>query len=56
MTVRYALADHPDGTLVTIHAAGTQPLLRLGHPIDGPRVRRSIAADLDRLSACLQAG
>lgn len=50
MTIRYELADHPHGTLVTIHAVGepgrffgwATPLLRR-------QVRASIAADLGRL-------
>jgi Polyketide cyclase / dehydrase and lipid transport len=50
MTIRYELADHPDGTLVAIHAVG-EPGRFFGwaRPLMARRVRASITADLDRL-------
>ena len=57
MTVRYELAGHPDGTLVTIHATGTPgPFFGWATPLLARQVRRSITADLHRLRACLETG
>ena len=57
MLVRYELEDAPDGTLVAIHANGAPGrLLRLGAaPLMTRQVRKSIAGDLERLRACLEA-
>jgi hypothetical protein len=50
MTVRYELADEPDGTRVAIHAIGTPGrFFRFATPMMRRQVRRSIAADLHRL-------
>jgi polyketide cyclase/dehydrase/lipid transport protein len=50
MTIRYELADHPDGTLVAIHAVGTPGrFFGWASPILTRQVRASIAADLRRL-------
>jgi hypothetical protein len=55
MTVRYELAEHPDGTLVSIHAAGSPGwFFRWASPLMAGQVRRSITADLHRLRACLE--
>lgn len=56
MTVRYELDDHPDGTLVTIHATGTPGrFFGWATPLLARRVHKNIAADLDRLRGCLEA-
>lgn len=56
MLVRYELADEPDGTRVTIHAAGTPGrFFGLAVPLMRRQVHRSIAADLERLRRCLEA-
>jgi hypothetical protein len=56
MIVRYELEDVPDGTLVAIHAAGTPGrFFGWATPLMTRQVRKSIAADLDRLRACLEA-
>ncbi|MFI7673640.1 SRPBCC family protein [Actinophytocola sp. NPDC049390] len=55
MTVRYELAEHPDGTLVSIHATGTPGrFFGWAGPLMARQVRRSIAADLRRLRQCLE--
>jgi hypothetical protein len=55
MIVRYELDDHPDGTLVTIHATGTPGrFFGWATPLLARQVHRSIAADLDRLRDCLE--
>ena len=58
MRVRYELADADGGTSVAIRASGSpgryfgwaMPLM----PLMSRQVRRSIAADLDRLRRCLE--
>jgi hypothetical protein len=56
MLVRYELEDAADGTRVAIHAAGN-PGRFFGWvtPLMARQVRKSIAADLERLRACLEA-
>lgn len=55
MTVRYELADAPGGTLVGIHAVGSPGrFFGWAGPLMAVQVRRSIAADLERLRACLE--
>ncbi|MGP3918481.1 SRPBCC family protein [Nonomuraea sp. 10N515B] len=55
MTIRYELADHPDGTLVTIHASGEPGrFFRWATPLLARQVHASIAADLGRLRARLE--
>jgi hypothetical protein len=55
MVVRYELARHPDGTVVTIHASGSPGrFFGWATPLMARQVRRSIAADLERLRACLE--
>lgn len=55
MTVRYELADHPDGTRVTIHATGNPGrFFGWATPIMARRVHKNIAADLARLRDCLE--
>ncbi|MDQ3789282.1 MAG: SRPBCC family protein [Actinomycetota bacterium] len=55
MTVRYELADHPDGTLVSIHATGSPGrFFGWASPLMAVQVRRSITADLYRLRQCLE--
>ena len=55
MTVRYELAAHPDGTLVTIHAAGTPGrFFGWATPLLARQVHRNIAADLRRLRDCME--
>lgn len=57
MTVRYDLDEHPDGTLVSIHATGTPGrFFRWATPLMARQVRKSIAADLARLRDCLEIG
>jgi hypothetical protein len=57
MLIRYELADHPDGTTVTIHATGTPGrFFGWATPLLARHVRRNIAADLDRLRDCLETG
>jgi hypothetical protein len=57
MTIRYELAEHPDGTLVTVHATGTPGrFFGWAGPLLARQVRRNIAADLRRLRDCLEAG
>ena len=56
MLVRYELADDVDGgTRVAIHASGS-PGRYFGWatPLMRRQVRQSIAADLERLRACLE--
>jgi hypothetical protein len=56
MTVRYELNEHPDGTLVTIHATGTPGrFFGWASPLMTRQVRKSITADLNRLRTCLEA-
>ena len=56
MLVRYELDDATDGTLVAIHAAGSPGrFFGWATPLMARQVRRSIAADLERLRACLEA-
>jgi hypothetical protein len=55
MTVRYELDEHPDGTLVTIHATGTPGrFFGWATPLMARQVRKSITADLTRLRDCLE--
>ncbi len=56
MLIRYELEDAADGTRVAIHAAGN-PGRFFGWvtPLVARQVRKSIAADLERLRACLEA-
>ena len=55
MTIRYELADAGDGTTVAIHAAGTPGrFFGWASPLMTRQVRRSIAADLERLRRCLE--
>ncbi len=55
MLVRYELADHADGTEVAIHASGSPGrFFGWAGPLMSRMVRRSIAADLDRLRDCLE--
>jgi hypothetical protein len=57
MLIRYELADHPDGTLVSIHATGTPGrFFGWATPLLARQVHRNIAADLGRLRDCLEAG
>jgi hypothetical protein len=55
MLVRYELEDRDGATLVAIHANG-EPGRFFGcaGPLLRRQVRKSIAADLDRLRACLE--
>jgi hypothetical protein len=56
MTVRYELADIAAGTAVAIHAVGDPGrFFGWARPLMARQVRRSIAADLERLRACLEA-
>jgi len=56
MLIRYELEDAADGTRVAIHAAGNPGrFFALATPLMTRQVRRSIAADLERLRACLEA-
>ncbi|KAA2253615.1 ATPase [Solihabitans fulvus] len=56
MLVRYELGDAPEGTLVAIHATGTPGgFFGWATPLMARQVRRSIAGDLARLRACLEA-
>jgi hypothetical protein len=57
MLVRYELEDASDGTLVAIHASGSPAGFfgRLAAPMMTRQVRKSIAGDLERLRACLEA-
>jgi hypothetical protein len=55
MTVRYELEDADGGTLVAIHASGSPGrFFGWASPLMTRQVRRSIAADLGRLRACLE--
>lgn len=55
MTVRYELADAADGTEVAIHATGTPGwFFRWATPLMARQVHKNIAADLERLRACLE--
>ncbi|MEP6762089.1 MAG: SRPBCC family protein [Sporichthyaceae bacterium] len=55
MLVRYELADAQYGTTVAIHASGSPGrFFGWAAPVMSRQVRRSIAADLDRLRACLE--
>jgi hypothetical protein len=57
MLIRYELADHPDGTTVTIHATGTPGrFFGWATPLLARQVHRNIAADLGRLRGCLETG
>src|SRR6266487_6185790 len=56
MLVRYELADAPAGTLVAIHAVGTPGrFFGWAAPLMARQVPKSIAGDLDRLRAALEA-
>ncbi len=55
MTVRYELAEHADGTTVSIRATGTPGrFFGWATPLMARQVRTSIVADLERLRACLE--
>jgi hypothetical protein len=55
MVVRYELADADGGTEVAIRASGTPGgFFGWATPLMARQVRKSIAADLDRLRACLE--
>jgi hypothetical protein len=55
MLVRYELEDAAEGTLVAIHASGTPgTFFGWATPLMARQVRKTIAADLDRLRACLE--
>lgn len=55
MVVRYELEDAEGGTLVAIHATGEPgSFFRWAAPVMTQPVRRSIAADLERLRSCLE--
>jgi hypothetical protein len=55
MLVRYELADHPDGTEAAIHSTGSPGrFFGWATPLMSRMVRKKIAADLDRLRACLE--
>ena len=57
MLIRYELADHSDGTLVSIRATGTPGrFYGWATPLLARQVRRNITADLGRLRDCLEAG
>ena len=55
MLVRYELADDDGSTLAAIHAVGSPGrFFGWATPLMRWQVRRSIAADLERLRACLE--
>lgn len=55
MTVTYELTPDPNGTMVSIHAAGSPGrFFGWATPLMRRQVRVSIAADLERLRACLE--
>lgn len=55
MVVRYELEDSPGGTRVAIHATGAPGrFFGWATPLMTGQVRKSIAADLERLRACLE--
>src|SRR4051794_29032653 len=55
MTVTYELADAPGGTSAAIRAIGSPGrFFGWATPLMARRVRQSIAADLQRLKACLE--
>jgi hypothetical protein len=55
MLVRYELADHPAGTAVAIHSAGSPGrFFGWATPLMSRMVHKNIAADLDRLRDCLE--
>jgi hypothetical protein len=55
MTVRYELADHPDGTEVAIHASGSPGrFFGWATPLMSRMVRHNISGDLRRLRDCLE--
>ena len=55
MVVTYELDDHPEGTLVAIHASGSPGrFFGWATPLMTGQVRKSIAADLVRLKHCLE--
>ncbi|MFI6099221.1 SRPBCC family protein [Lentzea sp. NPDC051213] len=55
MTVRYELADNPDGTLVAIRASGSPGrFFGWATPLMARQVRKSITADLARLKDCIE--
>jgi hypothetical protein len=57
MLVRYELTDHPDGTEAAIHSTGSPGrFFGWATPLMSRMVRRNIAADLERLRTCLEAG
>lgn len=57
MTVRYELEDAPDGTKVAIRASGSPGgFFAVAEPLMRWQVRRSIAADLERLKRNLEMG
>jgi len=55
MRVRYELEDRPEGTMVAIDAAGEPGgFFGWATPLMAPAVRKSIAADLERLRLLLE--
>ena len=57
MLVRYELEDAARGTLVAIHASGSPGrFFGWATPVMSRQVRKSIAGDLERLRACIEAG
>ncbi len=55
MTIRYELADAPDGTEVAIHATGRPGwFFRWATPLMARQVNNHISADLERLRDCLE--
>jgi hypothetical protein len=55
MLIRYELSDAADGTLVTIRASGSPGrFFGWATPLLAHQVRKSVAADLDRLRRCLE--
>jgi len=56
MLIRYELADDAGGTVAAIRASGSPGrFFGWATPLMQRQVRRSIAADLERLRACLEA-
>lgn len=55
MVVTYELDDHPEGTLVAIHASGSPGrFFGWATPLMTGQVRKRIAADLAKLKHCLE--
>ncbi len=55
MLVRYELADDPQGTRTAIHSTGSPGrFFGWASPLMSRMVRKSIAADLERLRDCLE--